>query len=263
MDYKVFEPEFCGKVVLITGGSGQIGLSIISHYLEAGACVVNLDIKEPSLPWNNLATKDLVFGRLYFISCDVRMRASVDEAIALISRTAGRVDILINCAGISVFTPFEERSDEEFSRVVDVNLKGTFLVTQAVSQLMLKQKNKGVILNIGSIYGVSVADQRIYGDSGRNSPEVYAATKAGVIQFARYLARYFGKDGIRVNCVSPGGIFSNQGEPFVSNYKYKTPLGRMGEPEDLIGGVFYLTSSMSKYVTGQNLLIDGGFTIGD
>ncbi|EMY16167.1 oxidoreductase, short chain dehydrogenase/reductase domain protein [Leptospira weilii str. Ecochallenge] len=147
-------------------------------------------------------------------------------------------DILINCAGISVFTPFEDRTDEEFNEVVHVNLNGTFLLSQHTFRLWKEKGKKGVILNFGSIYGVSIADMRIYGDSGRNSPEVYAMTKAGIIHFTKYLARYAAPYGIRVNCISPGGIFANQSSDFIQNYIYKTPLGRMGNPSDLVGGVF-------------------------
>ncbi|MCX5829740.1 MAG: SDR family oxidoreductase [Deltaproteobacteria bacterium] len=263
MKPKLFSEEFKDKIVLLTGGSGQIGCVIMNHYVEAGAVVLNMDITQPisflELPESYCAGKP----ESYFLMADVTKRTDVEAAIEKILRIMGRIDILINCAGISVFTPFEKRTDDEFQSVMDVNVKGTFLVTQAVSGHMVRDGIKGVILNFGSIYGVSAADQRIYGDSGRNSPEVYAMSKASVIHFTRYMARYLSPHGIRVNCLSPGGIFANQAPAFVRNYVYKTPLNRMGTPEDLIGGIFFLTSSMSEYVTGQNLLVDGGFTIGD
>ena len=263
MENKAFVEEFEGKVILLTGGSGQIGTAITNSYSEAGGTVVNLDIAAPRNAVE-LSEKTYSTGfRSYFLKTDVTKRASVEDSVNKVVRIMEHVDILINCAGISVFTPFEKRTDEEFDSVVNVNIKGTFLTTQAVVLHMIDMGIKGIVLNIGSIYGISAADQRVYGDSGRKSPEVYAMTKAGVIHFTRYMARYLAPYGIRVNCLSPGGIFDNQASFFVENYIYKTPLGRMGEPEDLIGGIFYLTSSMSEYVTGQNLLIDGGFTIGD
>ncbi len=260
MNNKIFKEEFGEHIVIVTGGNGQIGLEIVSSYLECGATVVNLDISEPIGEWQNLSKESK--GIQYFIECDITNKNSVNIAVSKIIERFNAIDILINSAGISVFTPFEERTVEEFDSVVNVNMRGMFLMSQCVIEQMKVQKNKGVILNIGSMYGHSVADQRIYGESGRNSPEVYAMTKAGVNHFTSYLGRYLAKDGIRVNCMSPGGIFANQAEFFVENYNYKTPMGRMGDPEDLIGGVFYLTSSMSEYVTGQNLVIDGGFTLG-
>ena len=263
MKAELFSDEFRDKIVLLTGGSGQIGRVIINHYVDAGAAVLNIDISQPGNSCELTESSYTEKPQSYFLRADVTKRIDVETTIEKALRITSKVDILINCAGISVFTPFEKRTDDEFHSVMDVNVKGTFLVTQAVSRYMIKEKVKGVILNFGSIYGISAADQRIYGDSGRNSPEVYAISKAGVIHFTRYMARYLSPYGIRVNCLSPGGIFANQTPDFVNNYIYKTPLNRMGTPEDLIGGIFYLTSSMSKYVTGQNLIVDGGFTIGD
>jgi NAD(P)-dependent dehydrogenase (short-subunit alcohol dehydrogenase family) len=263
MKSELFSDEFKDKVVLLTGGSGQVGRVIVKNYIEAGAAVLNVDIS-PSDDSSDLTEDSYREKRKsYFLRADITKRSDVEAAIEKVLSITGKVDILINCAGISVFTPFEERTDDEFQSVMDVNVKGTFIATQAISRYMIKEKVKGVILNFGSIYGVSAADQRIYGESGRNSPEVYAISKAGVIHFTRYMARYLSPYGIRVNCLSPGGIFANQTPDFVNNYVYKTPLNRMGTPEDLIGGIFYLTSSMSGYVTGQNLIVDGGFTIGD
>jgi NAD(P)-dependent dehydrogenase (short-subunit alcohol dehydrogenase family) len=255
MKWELWREEFSKKNVLVTGGSGQVGAVVGESYRRAGAVVVNLDIHPPSDSSGEPG--------VYFLEADITRPAEVSRAAEETLRLVGAIDILVNCAGIGTFTPFEGRTEAEFDAVVDVNLKGTFLVTQAVARAMVERKSRGVILNIGSIYGVSAADQRIYGASGRNSSEVYAMTKAGVIHFTRYMARYLAPHKIRVNCVSPGGIFAEQDPSFVTKYIDKTPLGRMGAPEDLIGGIFYLTSSLSEYVTGQNLLIDGGFTIGD
>ncbi len=263
MRVELFSEEFRGKVVLLTGGSGQIGRVITARYLEAGATVLIMDVSPPLSPSMPSENTGIGKPRFKFLRTDITKRSDVEAAVEESLLTAGRIDILINCAGISVFTPFESRTDEEFQSVMDVNVKGTFLVTQAVSKHMVRDGIRGTILNIGSIYGVSAADQRIYGDSGRNSPEVYAISKAGIIHFTRYMARYLSPHGIRVNCLSPGGIFADQKPSFVQNYIFKTPLNRMGNPDDLIGGIFYLTSSLSEYVTGQNLIVDGGFTIGD
>ncbi|WP_017850660.1 SDR family oxidoreductase [Leptospira interrogans] len=255
MILKNFSDEFQDKLVLITGGNGQIGSELVESYLSVSARVICLDPEQPSIDYKS--------NRFEWIQADITNRKEIKEIFLSLVNQNKIPDILINCAGISVFTPFEDRTDEEFNEVVHVNLNGTFLLSQYTFRLWKEKGKKGVILNFGSIYGVSIADMRIYGDSGRNSPEVYAMTKAGIIHFTKYLARYAAPYGIRVNCISPGGIFANQSSEFIQNYIYKTPLGRMGNPSDLVGGVFFLTSSLSEYVTGQNLLVDGGFTIGD
>ena len=263
MNVNLWRDQFVRKTVVLTGGSGQIGAHIASGYSGAGAVVVNLDVSPPGGDARPLKDARPSAPGVYFAPTDITRRVEVERAVAAVLKTFDGIDILINCAGIGVFTPMEARTDEEFDAVVDLNLKGTFLVTQTVAKAMIERKTPGVILNIGSIYGVSAADPRIYGASGRNSSDVYAMTKAGVIHFTRYMARYLAPHNIRVNCISPGGVFDHQDPSFVEKYVEKTPLGRMGAPEDLIGGIFYLTSSWSAYVTGQNLLIDGGFTIGD
>ncbi|TGN18259.1 SDR family oxidoreductase [Leptospira idonii] len=255
MIFKNFSEEFNGKLILITGGNGQIGSEIVESYLQASAKVICLDPEPPQ--------KQHDPNRFEWIKTDITDKKEVESFFAKLIEKNSIPDILINCAGISVFSPFEERTEEQFNGVVQVNLNGTFLLSQAIFRIWKERNIKGIILNFGSIYGVSIADMRIYGDSGRNSPEVYAITKAGIIHFTKYLARYAAPYGIRVNCISPGGIFDNQHPDFIKNYVYKTPLGRMGEPTDLIGAIFFLTSSMSGYITGQNLLVDGGFTIGD
>ena len=125
----------------------------------------------------------------------------------------------------------------------------------------MKKKNFGKIVNLGSIYGVKSSDERIYGDSGRNNSEVYSVTKAGVIQLTKYMAAHFGKYNIQTNCISPGGIYNGQSDSFVTNYEYKTPSGRMGSPEDITNALEFLCSCSSDYINGQNIIVDGGFSV--
>ena len=136
------------------------------------------------------------------------------------------VDVLINNAGFSVFTLFEERTETELDSVMDVNLKGTILCAKNFSKKM-KEKKNGRIINIGSIYGIVPPDKKIYGDSGRNNSEIYGATKAGVIQLTRYLAAYLAEYNIKVNAVSPGGIFNNQDKFFIDNFPHQFGMLRM------------------------------------
>ncbi len=134
-----------------------------------------------------------------------------------------------------------------------------FYITQKVSSLM-KEKNYGSIVNITSIYGIVGNDFTIYEGTDINPPAAYAAIKGGLINFSRYLASFYGKDNIRVNCVSPGGIFGNQPKQFVTNYEKKVPLKRLGTPEDISPSVIFLLSDEAKYITGHNLIVDGGWT---
>jgi len=248
-----------GKVVTVTGAAGQLGDQLTKAYSEAGAHVVLADI---SLAECEKRVKELSKSgkECMAIEMDITDKKSVEKALASIMKKFGRADVLVNNAGIGLFTPFEDRTPEEFEKAMRINLLGTFLCSQVFSKQMAKQKS-GCIINIGSVYGVTSADYRIYGDSGRNSSEVYAATKAGVIHMTRYLAVYLARHGIRVNCISPGGLFNKQDPFFVKNYEYKTPMGRMADDTDLKGAAVFLASPAAKYVTGQNLVVDGGFTL--
>ena len=145
--------------------------------------------------------------------------------------------------------------------VGEVNLFGAFNCINQIGSHMISNKIEGSIINIGSIYGVVSSDPKIYTDCSRNNSEVYSATKAGVIQITNYFAVHLADYHIRVNCVSPGGVFNNQGDDFVKNYSQRTPTKRMATPQEIVQAVIYFSdNSASSYVTGQNLLVDGGLT---
>lgn len=235
------------KKILVTGASGQLGSALVTALLQNGAFVYATDLQE----------KAAVEGAQVKY---LRMDVTDEKSIQAVSREVGDLDVLVNNAGIGIFTPFENRTAQEIDQAMDVNIKGTILCSKIFSQDMMK-KNRGKIINIGSIYGVVAADKKIYGDSGRNSSEIYAATKAGVIHLTRYLAAYLGEYNIAVNAVSPGGIFNNQKQDFVDNYVHKVPMGRMTETSDLTGAVCFLCSDEAGFITGQNITIDGGFTL--
>lgn len=233
------------KVVLISGCSGQLGVVFAKFFLKNKFQVIGLDIHEPQ----EILSKNFSYRKL-----DI----SKEDEVKSFFSTLPNIDILINNAGKGVFTPFEERTLEEFQEVINVNLVGLFLLTQQAIRKM-KSQNNGKIINIASIYGVKSSDPRIYGDSGRNNSEVYSMTKASVINFTKYLAAHYASYNIQINSISPGGIFNNQAEEFVKNYVYKTPANRMGQPEDLLGAIELLSSDNSSYINGQNIIIDGGF----
>lgn len=242
------------KLVVVTGSSGQLGRVICRAYQQTEAKVVGLDINPGT---------DLIEGVDYY-QLDIINKEQIRKVFTAIIEKYGSFDILINNAGVSTFEPFEERPGESFDWVMDVNLKGTFLCIQAYVNLADKYELKnGCIVNIGSIFGTVAPDFRNYTDCDRKNSEVYGATKAGIIQMTKYFAVHLAERNIRVNCVSPGGIFnpeSPQGKDFIKNYSYRCPMGRMADAEDIVGGLLYLSSEASAYTTGQNIVIDGGMS---
>lgn len=245
------------KKILITGANGQLGRSLALVLLNQEAFVYATDIQKEMEKGLVKKIKNSEFKNFKYMEMDVTSEKSVEKAENLIK---GNIDVLINNAGVAVFTPFEERTIKEIDKVIDVNLKGTILCSKIFSKKMIRRK-AGKIINIGSMYGIVPPDKRIYGDSGRNSSEIYGATKAGVIQLTKYLATYLGEFNITVNAISPGGIFNYQKKFFVDNYIRKNPLGRMAKEEDMLGIICFLSSDDSNYITGQNIAVDGGFTL--
>lgn len=243
-----------GKAVVITGATGQLGQVFCMAFDAAGCRVFGADMKiggdlfrSPRVAYSELNIVSREAVGVFFDSFDKKEK----------------VDILVNNAGVSVFEPFEERTEESFDYVMDVNLKGTFNCIQAYAVHVQKTGHSGAIVNIGSIYGVVSPDPRIYTDCTRRNSEVYGATKAGVIQMTKYFAVHLAAAGIRVNCVSPGGVFNPhapQGDDFVKNYSARCPMGRMADAEDMVGAVLYLSSAAAAYTNGQNIVVDGGFS---
>lgn len=234
-------------IAILTGANGQIGRSFLQILRSENYFVYAVDLKI-----DNIKEIDNVRA--------VILDITEEKQVIDFYRKIDKVDVVINNAGIGVFSPFEERTAEEFIKVMKVNLLGTFLMSREAVKIMKKQK-KGKIINIGSIYGQISSDPRIYGKSNRNNSEVYSATKAGIIMLTKYMAVHFAPYNIQTNCISPGGIFDNQSEDFVQNYIKKVPAGKMAEVEDLKSALKFLISDASNYVNGQNITIDGGFTL--
>jgi len=239
------------KVIIVTGGNGLIGKALISYLTDSGAIIVNADIAEQNESNAN------------FIRCDVTDRQSVDDMLGKVVQEFGRLDGLVNNAYPRTNdwgNSFEAVSLDSWNTNVDMQLGSCFYICQQALRYM-KEQEYGSIVNIASIYGVVGNDFSIYKDTGgMTSPAAYAAIKGGVINFTRYLASYFGKYNIRVNCVSPGGVFNHQHPNFVRNFEAKVPLGRMAKPEDIAPSIAFLLSDEANYITGQNLIVDGGWT---
>ncbi|WP_375724550.1 SDR family oxidoreductase [Arcobacter sp. KX21116] len=233
------------KIAILTGANGQLGHAYLKTLVNLDYFVYAIDINVDDIEYSD---------KIKFVKLDITNEKEVHD----FHKSIKRVDILINNAGIGVFTPFEERTAKEFMQVMNVNLLGTFLMSQSAIKIMKNQKF-GKIINIGSIYGQVSSDERIYGDSGRNNSEVYSATKAGIIHMTKYMATHFGKYGIQTNCISPGGIFNNQSQEFINNYVSKNPMNRMGTPDDLQSALKFLISEENMYLNGQNITVDGGF----
>jgi NAD(P)-dependent dehydrogenase (short-subunit alcohol dehydrogenase family) len=239
------------KKIVITGGSGLLGKAIVEKLVDEGATAINLDIQP--------GTKT----RGEYMHCDVTDPESIQKSIHAVIQKYGRIDGLVNNAYPRTDDwgeIFEKVSVESWRKNVDMQLNSCFEFCKVVCEQMKKQQH-GAIINMGSMYGVTAPDFSIYEGTTMTSPAAYSAIKGGTIHFTKYLASYFGKFGIRVNCVSPGGIFDHQNETFVKNYERKVPLKRMGLPGDIAGPIAFLLSDESAYITGHNLVVDGGWTI--
>ena len=244
------------KTVLITGAGGQLGKRFAQSFAAEGALLWLADTSTERL---GAATAHLPAANLLgMLVMDVTQPELVERAFGQV-KAHGALDVLINNAGIGVFTSFWERNYSEFMQVMSVNAGGTFLCTREALRLM-KDQGQGAIINIGSVYGVVSSDPRIYTDCARINSEVYSASKAAVIQMTKYFAVHAAPLGVRVNCVSPGGVFNHQGDDFVDNYAQRTPMNRMAKDWDICGAVIFLASPDAGYVSGQNIVVDGGFT---
>jgi len=264
--HKLF--DLTNKTALVTGGAGLLGSKFCFALAEYGANVVIVDNQITKA--NDLARDIRKTGKSCIaIDCDVTNPKDINHLVEEVSKEFRSIDILVNNAAgkssnlDSFFSDFQNYSIETWNEIMSVNLNSMFLLSQAVITNMVKNKTFGSIIQTSSIYGVLGPDQRIYEGSfylGHqiNTPAVYSASKAGVIGLTKYLSTYFAKDGIRVNSISPGGVYSGQNDLFVKNYSNRIPLGRMAQPEEMVGAILFLASEASSYVTGQNLIIDGG-----
>lgn len=245
------------KTAVVTGGAGFIGKTVSIGLAEAGAKVYIADIDK-----NTGIKLEKQNKNLNWIEIDITDLDSVKSCINTIIKKDKKIDIWINCAYPRTsdwITKFEDIKYESWKKNVEMHLNGHFLCCQQIAKQMKKQKS-GSIINFSSIYGVVGPDFSIYNGTNLTTPAAYSAIKGGIITFTKYLATYYAKYGIRANVICPGGLFDNQPKSFVKKYEERTPMGRMGKPEDIVGPVIFLASDASSYITGHVLMVDGGWT---
>jgi NAD(P)-dependent dehydrogenase (short-subunit alcohol dehydrogenase family) len=250
-----------GRVALVTAGAGPLfGQSISMALAEAGATVVTAS---RSRERNEQFAAELRASghEVHGLTFDIKDLQSIDALHDEVFYRFGRLDVLVNSALAREghVGAFEEQTPATWQHAANGDFAGLFRHCQRAVAAM-KQQGHGSIINIASIYGVVSNDPGLYEGTAMRQPPTYNFMKAGMINFTRYLASYYGRDGIRANCISPGGYFNQQPEAFVRRYCERVPLRRMMGHEDLQGAVVFLASDASAYVTGMNLLVDGGWT---
>jgi len=252
-------------VVVITGGAGLIGKGFARAVAENGgiAIIADLDADAGNKVKDELST-ELDTDNIDFVEVDITSKESVSEMVKVLLNKHASIDGLVNNAyprNSNYGRKFEDVSYEDFCENLNLHLGGYFLMCQEISKVMVQQ-NRGVIVNIASIYGFMAPRFELYEGTDFTSPVEYSAIKGGLLSLTKYLASYLGKHDIRVNALSPGGVYNNQPESFVSQYASKTIIGNgMAEPDDLTGALVFLLSNASKYITGQNIVVDGGWSI--
>jgi NAD(P)-dependent dehydrogenase (short-subunit alcohol dehydrogenase family) len=265
------------KIIVITGGAGYLGSEFSSALSDVGAIPIILDKNKITL---EILKKKFIKKKQkgYFFLVDLNNETKVKTTINLVIKKHNKIDCLINAAGFTgdgmlkknskFFEKFENYDFKLWEKSLTENLSSTFIATKIVAKYMLKRK-KGSIVNFASDMGIVAPDHKIYEPNKKinykgvkfNTPLSYSAAKSGIISMTRYLATYWAKKGIRVNCISPTGVYKKHNKKFVKQLSEKIPLGRMAKPEELNGAIIYLCSNASSFVTGHNLVVDGGRTI--
>lgn len=265
--------DLTDRVIVITGGLGQIGSQFTLELVDRGArvAIFNHRIPDESVLKDRFPVDS---GRLKFFQVDITKKDSVKAGLDALVTQWGVPHVLVNNAGIDtqpsappeVSGPFEDFPENIWREVLEVNMTGTFLCCQAIGGAMAKL-GRGSIVNIGSIYGMLSPVQDIYAYKEEKTgkpfikPVAYCASKSGLYNFTRYLATYWGRKGVRVNILTPSGVRRDtQDAEFQANYCQRVPIGRMAEADEFNGAIVFLSSDASRYMTGSNLIVDGGWT---
>ena len=260
------------KVVVVTGGMGQLGRQFTRVLTGRGAKVAILDLAAGDVAGQERLTASAGTSDLMFVQADIADKASVISGVDHVLKRWGPPHALINAAALDtppgaggdVSAPFEDYPEEIWDQILDVNVKGVLVTCQVIGKHMAEE-GRGSIINISSIYGLVSPDQRIYShlSSGGKQfvkPIGYSASKSALFNITRYLATYWAPRNVRVNTLTPGGVFNGQDDQFVAAYSNRVPLGRMADEAEYNGAIVYLVSDASRYMTGSNMVIDGGWT---
>ncbi len=259
-----------GKTALVTGATGILGRRFCSALADHGANVVVLDIDEDECTQFAKELSKHYGVRALGVGCDLTDNNQISEVVSFIESDFSTIDILHSNAATKssslegFLASTEDYSPEIWREVMAVNTDGAFFMAQTVGKYM-SERGCGSIIQTSSIYGIMGPDQRIYEGSEYmgmqiSSPPVYAASKAAIVGLTKYLAAYWGHRGIRVNTLTPGGVESGQNEAFKANYSKRVPLGRMAQADEMTGALIFLASDASRYITGQNIIVDGGLS---
>ncbi|MDC7291223.1 SDR family oxidoreductase [Blautia schinkii] len=269
--------DVSNKICIVTGGLGQIGKNFVKALYDRDARVAVFAAHPTPERVERIFPSDQYKAESFRVfKVDITDKSTTEAALNELQEIwEDAPDVLVNCAGIDtqpsappeVSGPFEKFPEEVFREVVDVNLVGTFLMTQAVGARMVEAGKGGSIINVGSIYGMVSPIQDIYAYKEERTgvpfikPVAYSAAKSGVYNLTRYCATYWGKKGIRVNTLTPAGVWRDtQDETFIKNFTSRMPMGRMSQEDEYNGAIIFLASKASSFMTGANLVIDGGWT---
>lgn len=277
MSKDMFDIE--GKVVIITGGFGYLSYNFSKILAEGNTNLIVTDINTTKQRDKIKELKELNSNDTLIYDLDITNKDEIEKVKNKVVDKYGRIDVLINAAARKTenfFMPFEEFPLKDWEDIMKVNLTGVFLCCRSIGKQMIKQRN-GSIINIASTYGVVAPNPEIYEGSNLdeiyasgklkgmyrvNTPAVYSVSKAGVIMLTKYLAANWGDKNVRVNCITPGGVYNKrENKTFLERYSKKTPLGRKAYPNEINGAIVFLASDASSYMTGHNLVVDGGWTI--
>ena len=255
-----------GKYALVSGGAGYIGFTICETLCELGVKIIIADIDKINGEKYSEILNEKFKNSTQFINCDLSSKNEIDKLVDYVENEYDSLDILINCASLvgtseikGWATKFENQEYKAFEKSLNINLTSTFYMIQKLKYHLHKAENPSII-NISSIYGFAGQKMSMYKDMDYLTPAGYSASKGGLIQLTKYLASILSPQ-IRVNCISPGGIKIIKAKNFIKRYENITPMQRMGERDDIKGAIHFLSSNLSSYITGQNIIIDGGWSL--
>ena len=248
-----------GRVIVVTGACGLAGRTLVPALAERGARVLALDVAAAG----PAALAEEVGGDIAGLACDVADAEQVADAATAALERFGHVDVLINAHQYKpqgfLEAQAENLPEELWDAVIDVNLKGVFLACREFGRTML-ERGRGSIINLGSTYGLVSSNPDLYTANSMGNPLVYSASKGGVLMLTRYLGAHWAGRGVRVNCVTPHGIFNAHENDFIHRFSAKSPMRRMMSADELVGPIIFLASEASSYMTGSNVVVDGGWT---